>query len=227
MTESVPVITLDGPSGVGKGTIAWHLATRLSWHLLDSGALYRLLALASARKQIALEDEDALAQLAAEMDVHFRSGDETCPVYPLLDGEPVGDEIRNESCGNRASRVARYPGVRKALLGLQHGFVLPPGLVADGRDMGTVVFPQAALKIFLSASPEARAQRRYKQLRHKGIDASLARLSEEIVERDERDRNRAIAPLIAAADAIDIDTTMLDIDGVLARVMEAVQQSGL
>ncbi len=227
MSNSVPVITLDGPSGVGKGTIAWHLATKLGWHLLDSGALYRLLALASKQQQVALDDEQGLAQLASQMDVSFRSGDESCPVYPLLNGVAVGDEIRNENCGNRASQIARYPGVRSALLGLQHGFVSLPGLVADGRDMGTVVFPQAELKIFLSASPEARAQRRYKQLRDKGIDASLPRLSREIVERDERDRNRAIAPLIPASDAIDIDTTTLDIEGVLARVMAAVQQRGL
>ncbi len=227
MNDNVPVITLDGPSGVGKGTIAWHLATRLGWHLLDSGALYRLLALAAEQQHIALDDVAALTQMAAELDVCFRTGDEACPVYPLLDGQVVGDEMRNENCGNRASQIARYPEVRSALLDLQHGFVSLPGLVADGRDMGTVVFPHAALKIFLSASPEERARRRYKQLRHKGISASLARLSREIVERDERDRNRAVAPLVPAADAIDIDTTSIDIDGVLARVMAVVQQRGL
>ncbi len=213
MTDNAPVIAIDGPSGVGKGTLCQALAQHLGWHLLDSGSLYRLTALAAQKHDVPLDDETRLAALAASLDVRF----ETLPdqeTQVLLEGEDVTAAIRSEACGNAASRVAALPAVRAALLQRQRDFRRPPGLVADGRDMGTVVFPDAPVKIFLTASPTARAIRRYNQLREKGISVSLAALAKEIAERDARDAGRAIAPLRPASDAHVLDTTELSIAAV-------------
>ena len=209
----VPVITIDGPSGSGKGTIAARLAERLGWGVLDSGALYRLVGLAVTRAGVDFGDAAAVAQLARNLPVQFRSG------QVWLDGEDVSLAIRTETAGNNASRVAAIPAVREALLSWQRDYARMPGLVADGRDMGTVVFPDAPLKFFLDASAEERARRRYKQLKEKGIDASLPKLAAEIRERDERDRNRSVAPLVPAADAIVIDSTAMGVEEVLDRVL--------
>jgi len=213
VTDNVPVIAIDGPSGVGKGTLCQALAQHLGWHLLDSGSLYRLTALAAQKHDIPLDDETRLAPLAASLDVRFETlpGQET---QVLLEGGNVTAASRSEACGNAASRVAALPAVRAALLQRQRDFRQPPGLVADGRDMGTVVFPDAPVKIFLTASPAARAIRRYKQLREKGISVSLAPLAKEIAERDARDASRAVAPLRPAPDAQVVDTTELSISAV-------------
>ena len=213
MEKAVPVIAIDGPSGVGKGTLCRSLALQLAWHLLDSGSLYRLTALAAARHGIALDQETQIAPLAEQLEVCFQTtadGD----LRILLEGEDVTGAIRSETLGNAASQIAALPAVRAALLQRQHNFRRPPGLVADGRDMGTVVFPDALLKIFLTASPAERAIRRYKQLREKGISVSLAALEQEIAERDERDARRQIAPLQPAVDAQILDTTRLSIGAV-------------
>jgi cytidylate kinase len=213
VTDNVPVIAVDGPSGVGKGTLCQALAQHLGWHLLDSGSLYRLTALAAQKHGIPLDDETRLAALATRLEVRFATfpGRET---QVLLEGEDVSAAIRSEACGNAASRVAALPAVRAALLQRQRDFRQSPGLVADGRDMGTVVFPDAPVKIFLTASPTARAIRRYNQLREKGISVSLAALAKEIAERDARDAGRAIAPLRPASDAHVLDTTELSIAAV-------------
>ena len=211
-----PVITIDGPSGSGKGTISRALAARLGWHLLDSGALYRLVALDAARSGVSLDDAARLAELAAGLDVEFCDPDGTERV--LLRGADVTAEIRSEAAGAGASRVAALPPVRQALLERQRAFARPPGLVADGRDMGTVVFPEAALKVFLTASAEERAARRYKQLKDKGIDVSLPDLSSDIAQRDQRDANRQVAPLRPADDARLLDSTSLTPEEVLERI---------
>ena len=210
------VIAIDGPSASGKGTIASRVARALGFHYLESGALYRLLALVSLRAGTL--DEQRLAQLATHLDVEFAGGE------VLLEDEDVSDKIRSEPCGVRASEVARLPAVRAALLARQRAFRRPPGLVADGRDMATVVFPDADLKIFLTARPEVRAERRYKQLKEKGIDANLRALSRDLEERDERDTKRAVSPLIPAADSQVIDSSSLSIEQVAGRILELYRE---
>ncbi|MEJ2591725.1 MAG: (d)CMP kinase [Candidatus Thiodiazotropha sp.] len=214
--SGVRVITIDGPSGSGKGTISQRVAERLDWHFLDSGAIYRVLGLMAERAGIGDESVDKLVEIASKMPLSFDRD------RVLLAGEEVSALIRTETAGNRASRVAAIPAVRAALLDWQRDYARPPGLVADGRDMGTVVFPQAKVKIFLTASPEERAERRYKQLKEKGLSVNLARLIEEIRERDERDSRREAAPLKASASAMTLDSTHLSIDQVYEQVMEKV-----
>ncbi len=225
MNSPVRVVTLDGPSGSGKGTISRAVARHLGWHLLDSGALYRLVALAGLERGLERDDVQGHARIAGTMAVRFdAAADEE---HILLEGREVTDAIRSEEVGQSASRVAAWPAVREALLERQRAFAVSPGLVADGRDMGTVVFPQAPLKIFLTASPEERARRRYNQLKQKGSSASLSALSREIAERDARDSSRATAPLVPAADAVVIDSTRLDIEAVLAQVIELGRRRAL
>ena len=214
----VPVIAIDGPSASGKGTIAKRVATALGFHYLESGALYRLVALIALRQQ--LEQERSIAAAAGGMDVYFQ-GDEI-----FLEDQEVSLHIRHEDVGKRASEVARMPEVRKALLERQRAFRQPPGLVADGRDMATVVFPDAELKIFLTASPEVRAQRRYKQLIEKGIAANLAALSRDLAERDARDANRAVAPLVPAPDSQVLDSSALSVEAVADRILESWKSIG-
>ncbi|MDH5190521.1 MAG: (d)CMP kinase [Gammaproteobacteria bacterium] len=221
---SVPVVTIDGPSGSGKGTISLTIAQKLGWHFLDSGALYRLLALSLLNKNLSFDDESVMADMARGLDIHF-SAETGGEVEIYLENKQVTNEIRTEKCGNAASKVAAVPAVREALLERQRGFRQPPGLVADGRDMGTVVFPDAPLKIFLTASAEERAKRRYNQLKQKGIDANLAALQDEIAERDKRDAGRAVSPLKAAEDAVIMDSTHMGIDEVVAQVMALCQDS--
>jgi cytidylate kinase len=215
----VPVSTIDGPSGSGKGTIARAVAGRLGWALLDSGALYRLVALAGRKRGLDLDDAAALADLARGLEIRFGATPGGAEQV-WLGREEVSEAIRSEAAGNDASRVAAIPAVRDALLDRQRRFAAAPGLVADGRDMGTVVFPTAGLKIFLIASALERAQRRYKQLMEKGLPASLHDLSQVIAERDRRDTTRAVAPLRASDDAVVIDSTGMTIDAVVARVMQ-------
>jgi CMP/dCMP kinase len=217
--QDVPVITIDGPSGSGKGTVSRAVAKALGWALLDSGALYRLVALGGRRASISLDDGPALGQLAGRFDIRFGS-DESGDEVVWLDGQDVTQAIRTEEAGSDASKVAALPVVRAALLDRQRHFAVQPGLVADGRDMGTVVFPHARPKIFLTASPAERALRRYKQLKEKGVAANLAALSLEIAERDRRDSTRTASPLVASADATMLDTTGMSVDGVIGRVLE-------
>ncbi len=220
--SQVPIITIDGPSGSGKGTIMLQLAHLLDWHTLDSGALYRVVALAAQQQAIALDDELAVAQVALNLDVRFAASPDLTGTLIILQGQEVSLQIRSEIAGKHASQVAALPAVRQALLARQRAFYQAPGLVADGRDMGTVVFPNADLKIFLTANAEERAERRYKQLKEKGIDANLASLIQEIKDRDKRDTERAIAPLVPATDAHIIDTTGLTIESVMTRVLQLV-----
>ena len=212
--NNIPVIAIDGPSASGKGTVAQRVAAQLGFHYLDSGALYRLVALVAMRSGVDLGDEKKLSEVAGDLDVVFK-GTEI-----RLGSEDVADAIRSEACGNVASRIAAYPAVRAALLARQRAFRQLPGLVTDGRDMGSVVFPEAALKIFLTASAEARAERRYKQLMGKGIDANIATLLQDIQERDARDSNRSVAPLQLGADTNLLDTTSLSI----AQAVDSVLQ---
>lgn len=223
MSDEAPVITIDGPSGSGKGTVSRLLAGRLGWHFLDSGALYRITGLAALRQQVSLEDEAALARVAAALDIRFEEHDSGADTRFLLAGEDVSDAIRSEDCAAAASRVAVMSPVREALLKLQRDCRRQPGLVADGRDMGTVVFPTAELKIFLVASAEERAKRRYKQLKDKGIGVSLGSLLADIEERDARDSNRSVSPLIRAADAVLLDSTDKGINDVVDIVMACWQ----
>ncbi len=221
--NDTPVIAIDGPSASGKGTVAQRVAERLRFHYLDSGALYRLVAYTAIQSEVDLTDETALSGIARDLDVVFTGA------KILLKGEDVADAIRAEVCSNGASKVAAYPQVRASLLDRQRAFRQMPGLVADGRDMGSVVFPDAALKIFLTADAETRAQRRYKQLMEKGIDANISTLLQDIRDRDARDINRSVAPLQQGADAILLDTTSLNIaqavDEVLRRYDEICAKS--
>lgn len=223
MIESdAPVITIDGPAGSGKGTIAQHVANHFGWHILDSGALYRLVGLAAQRKNVAFDDASALSDVAKELDVVFTANSKG-GVDIHLEGVDVSLDIRTEEAGSAASQVAAIPEVRTALLERQRRFQTKPGLVADGRDMGTVVFPNAKLKIFLTASAEIRAERRLNQLKQQGISANLRGLIRDIEKRDARDRNRKQAPLIPAADAIIIDTSNLSIEEVVKQVLNAAK----
>jgi len=219
MTEAAPVVTIDGPSGSGKGTISRAVAQVVGWHLLDSGALYRLVAFAGLDRGLDAADIDGHASLAASMDVTFGVAEDGSEQV-LLAGVDVTRAIRTEEAGQGASRVAAWPAVRTALLERQRAFARSPGLVADGRDMGTVVFPGARLKVYLTASAEERARRRHKQLKDKGSGVSLSALSREITERDARDSTRAVAPLIPAPDAEVIDSTGISIETVVGRVLE-------
>jgi len=223
---NVPVITIDGPSGTGKGTISQLLAKHFGYHLLDSGALYRVLALSAQNHDVDVANAEGILVLAEHLDVQFISSTNSESVRIILEGEDVSNTIRNEEVGSRASLVAAIPAVRIALLSRQRAFREPPGLVADGRDMGTVVFSDAMTKVFLTASPEERANRRYKQLKAKGQDASLAALTEAIRLRDERDLNRSVAPLKPAQDAVSIDTDKMTIEEVFERV-KTLHQSHL
>ena len=222
----IPVITVDGPSGAGKGTISHMLAATLGWHFLDSGALYRVVGQACLMEGVNWDDHPAVADIARHLQVSFSAapGGEVLVAYKGLD---VSREIRTEEGGRGASTVAAIPAVRNALLARQREFLRAPGLVADGRDMGTVVFPAAPLKIFLTASALERAERRYKQLIAKGENVSLARLLEDIRERDARDSSRAVSPLVPAEDAIIIDSTATPIEDVFAQVMQKVKEKGL
>jgi cytidylate kinase len=219
-----PILTIDGPAGSGKGTIAERVAQSLGWQLLDSGALYRLVAVAAQNKKIAMDDDKNLAAVAETLDAVFLPS-KGGGVEVHLEGRDVTQAIRTEECGCIASQVAANKGVRTALLERQRHYLIAPGLVADGRDMGTVVFPQAATKIFLTASAEERARRRFKQLNEKGENVTLAGLIIEIQARDSRDMNRAESPLVAAADAITIDTSEMSIDQVVTQVLALVNEN--
>lgn len=227
-SAAVPVIAIDGPSGSGKGTVSRCVAQLLGWHLLDSGALYRLVALAGQQAGLDPDDEATHAAIALALEVRFGQGADGGERILLgAARQDVSGAIRTEEAGQGASRVAAWPSVRQALLQRQQDFARPPGLVADGRDMGTVVFPCAGLKVFLTASPEERARRRYNQLKDKGVGANLAALSQEIAERDRRDSTRPVSPLVPAAEAIVIDSTRLGIEQVVDRVMAEVRARGL
>ncbi|MGS0535589.1 (d)CMP kinase [Pseudoalteromonas sp. SaAl2] len=215
----MPVITVDGPSGSGKGTVCRLLADKLGWDVLDSGAIYRVLSLAALHHQIALDNEEALVPLAANLDVQFLVDSQTNAGKVILEGEDVSTTIRNEEVGAAASKVAALPRVREALLRRQRAFRTENGLIADGRDMGTVVFPDAPLKIYLTASAQERARRRYVELNERGLDVTLSGLLEDIQARDERDMNREVAPLVPADDAIELDTSELNAQQVFDKVM--------
>ena len=216
----IPVVTVDGPSGAGKGTLSALIAEKLGWHLLDSGAIYRVLAVAAMHHDLPVDDESAVVPLASGLDVSFEIDKEQRRV--VLEGEDVTDDIRTEEVGAVASQIASLARVREALLRRQRAFQQDPGLVADSRDMGTVVFPDANVKLFLAASAEARAERRYNQLKDKGLDVNIARLLTDIKARDDRDANRSIAPLVPAEDAVVIDSTDLDINQVFESAMEII-----
>jgi cytidylate kinase len=224
--NSIPVITIDGPAGSGKGTLCRLLAQHLGWNMLDSGSTYRLLALAAQRSYLDLTNEAALAELTHALDISF---DVHMPgaVRVYLDKEDVSLALRTEECSQLASKLAAFAKVRSAMLEKQRAFCKLPGLVTDGRDMGTVVFPEAHVKFFLIAHPEERAKRRYKQLKEKGIDANIAEILEELKVRDERDRTRAVAPLKPASDAITLDSSTLSIDAVFEQAVVVVEKSGL
>lgn len=222
MTANIPVITIDGPGGAGKGTLCKAMAEALGWHLLDSGAIYRVLALAALHHHVDVESEEALVPLAAHLDVRFISTDGNLEV--VLEGEDVSSEIRTQEVANAASKVAAFPRVREALLRRQRAFRELPGLIADGRDMGTVVFPDAPVKIFLDTSADERAHRRMRQLQEKGFDVNFERLLSEIKERDDRDRNRAVAPLVPAADALVLDSTELNIEQVIEKALQYARE---
>lgn len=222
--QACPVITIDGPSGTGKGTITGLLAKALGWHVLDSGALYRAVAYALHQSGVAVTDEVGVRDILATVDIElYRATPEAAPTV-RCDGRDITQAIRNETIGNLASAVSAYPYVRQAILQTQRDFRAPPGLIADGRDMGTVIFPDATLKIFLDADPNERIQRRFRELRAKGLDVTLASVHQDLSTRDERDAGRSIAPLVPAADAHIIDTTHLNVEQVFAKVMEFVRR---
>lgn len=225
MNSKAPVITLDGPGGVGKGTVSGLLARRFGWHYLDSGALYRLTALAAINHGVDFDNESALAVIAEHLDIRFQQDGNA--VVVLLEGDDVSRQIRTEEVGSNASRVAAFGRVREALLKRQRAFRTEPGLIADGRDMGTVVFPEANLKIFMTASADERARRRFKQLRDSGASADYERVLADIIERDERDSSRAVAPLKPASDAVVISTTEQSIDQVMETVLALVTDRGI
>jgi cytidylate kinase len=216
------IITIDGPSGVGKGTVTIQLAQHLNWHILDSGAIYRVLAYAAQKHHLQPNQETQLSQLATHLNLQFQQTADN--VHIILDKQNVSNELRTEACGNFASKIAALPTVRQALLQRQRDFLQPPGLIADGRDMGTVVFPDAPLKLFLIASAEQRAQRRYKQLKQKGMSVNISDLINDIAERDKRDTQRTVAPLKPASDALVIDTTTLSIKEVMQQVLALVNK---
>ena len=226
-TNIIPVVTIDGPCGSGKGTVGQLVAQRLGWHFLDSGAVYRSLAAAVLQQQLAVDDLVAIRKLAEELPLEFKFSPKDMLLQVLLAGREITDAIRREECGNVASQIAADPGVRAALLQLQRNFCKLPGLVADGRDMGTVVFPGAELKIFLTATCEERAERRFKQLQAKGIHVSLHTILQELQLRDERDCKRVVAPLQPAVDAIIIDTTKQSINQVVAQVLQLMKDREL
>ncbi|HLF30065.1 MAG TPA: (d)CMP kinase [Xanthomonadales bacterium] len=220
--DNIPVITIDGPGGSGKGTVSARLAHRLGWHFLDSGALYRLVAVAALDRGISADHEAALGELAGQLDVHFNTEHGEMGAY--LNGQSVSERLRSEAVSAFASRAAAVPSVRSALVDRQRAFLQPPGLVADGRDMGTVIFPQAEVKIFLTASARERARRRYKQLKEKGESVIFSRLFREIEKRDERDRTRLVAPLLPAADAAVIDSTDLSVEEVVQVIIKLLEK---
>ena len=220
--SAVPVITIDGPSGSGKGTISQYLADKLGWHHLDSGALYRLLAYAALKQALPLDDAAALVQLAARLSESYQLPTAENPAI-MLDGVDVGQALRTEKCAEAASKTAALPAVRGALLAWQRHYRQPPGLIADGRDMGTVVFPDATLKLFLTARPEVRAMRRYNQLKNKGIMVDLQELIGEVEARDQRDSSRKASPLMPARDAVIVDNSDQDEASTLQQVLQAVQ----
>ncbi len=215
------VITIDGTSGSGKGTLALKIANALGFHLLDSGAIYRLAALKVINTKVDMTNEDAVVDVIKDMQIHFEKGDEL--TLPFLDGVEVSQQIRSEETASAASIIAAYPSVRELLFDTQRGFLKAPGLVADGRDMGTTIFPEAKIKIFLAASAEIRAKRRYNQLNSMGLSANIAALLSEIEERDERDRTRSVSPLVPATDAVVVDSSMLDLDQVFKLVMSHIE----
>lgn len=225
MNDNSPyVVTIDGPGGSGKGSLALSVAGELGFHLLDSGAIYRLLALKALREDVDLEDEAALVGILEDFDIRFEAGKELST--PFLDNQDVTAELRTEEAGDAASRVARHGAVRTALLTVQRAFFQPPGLVADGRDMGTVVFPEARFKFFLYASVEIRAQRRYKQLINMGLTANIAQLQADMSERDERDSNREASPLLPAEDALVVDSSLLNLNQVTELVLSHIRDNG-
>ncbi len=221
--DAIPVLTIDGPSGSGKGTISRLVAEHLGWHLLDSGALYRAVGYAAGMAGLDLSDAEAMTRCAEATKIGFRASADGGETRVIVNGHDATDELRTETCGAAASAIAAIPGVRQALLDKQHAFRRAPGLVADGRDMGTVIFPDAAHKIFLTASAAERAKRRYKQLKAKGLSVTLASLLREIEARDARDASRPVAPLKPAADAVLVDTTGIPIEAVVAKVLALVQ----
>lgn len=218
--NSIPVLTIDGPSGAGKGTVSRAVAKRLGWHYLDSGSIYRSLAIAVLDAGTPVDDEAAVTAVAERLDLKFDCGD---ALRVFLDGADITDRLASEATANIASKVAALPQVRRVLLQKQRDFRQPPGLVADGRDMGTVVFPEAAYKVFLTASAEERALRRYKQLKEKGIDVNLVKITQEIEERDRRDQERGTAPLAMSSDALYIDSSALSIDAVIGEVLNLIR----